>query len=91
MKIPTIPTLFNAWRKRGINKVLISHGFKLNLDELYERHCDGKDNKKLVNLLKSKGITSKNPWCLNHDNIDYDIMSWDAFCLYDNSYNNFYA
>ena len=84
LQIPTISTLKDAWCKRAINQHLKKHGFRLTLDELYEKHCNRKDNKKLVKLLEDNGIDSKNPWCLRF------LTPIDAFYLYDQSYLNFY-
>lgn len=84
LEIPSIDTLINTWHKNAINAHLKHHRFKLTLDELYERHCNGKDNKKLVKLLKDKGFTSKNPWVLGF------LTPIDAFYMYDTAYNNFY-
>ncbi len=51
--------------KEKINKYLKEHKFRSDLDRLYELHCAGKDNRKLVKLLKEKGYGySKNPWNL---------------------------
>jgi len=85
LQIPSINTLMDAWRKRAINQHLKKHGFRLTLDELYERHCNGKDNKKLVKLLKDLDYTSKNPWMLRFETPN------DAFYLYDTAYRNFYG